>query len=212
MTNVFKKHTIVRKCNKKYSDYHRYKEYLKKDFQDRCAYCNMHDRWVMPLPFQIDHFIPRSEFEKAGRKDLENDYRNLMYSCPVCNRLKSDAFEGEIPDHEIKNPLFYNPVEVDYNTVFTRDESGRTQSSDQMGRDMIKRLQLYRPTKQMAWFLDELNQVYDDIEKRMESESDDEKKEKLALAHDKIGNVLFRRQQFFVHSFLAEKEKKDQTL
>lgn len=77
---------------------------------------------------------------------------------------------------------------------------------------MIKRLQLYRPTKQMAWFLDELNQVYDDIEKRMESESDDEKKEKLALAHDKIGNVLFRRQQFFVHSFLAEKEKKDQTL
>lgn len=209
MTNEFKKHTIKRTCEKHYKDYHDYKEYLKADFKNRCAYCNMHDEWIMPLPFQIDHFIPRAKFEKAGRKDLDNDYRNLMYSCPVCNRLKSDAFDGEIPANKISNPYFHNPVDIDYNTIFTRDEKGRIQSEDELGRDMIKRLQLYRPTKQMAWFLDELKQVYDEIENRMQTESDIEKKSKLECAHSKIGNVLFRRWQFFVHSFVTEKTMKD---
>lgn len=212
MTNEFKKHAIERSCNIEYRDYHRYRKCLEVDFKNRCAYCNMHDRWIMPLPFQIDHFIPRAEFEKVGRNDLENDYRNLMYSCPVCNRLKSNAFEGEIPDHEIKNPLFYNPVDVDYNTVFTRDEKGRIQSADELGKSMIKRLQLYRPTKQMAWFLDELKQVYDEIEKREKAETDTEKKAKLELAHMKIGNALFRRHQFFVHSFMAEKAVKNKKI
>lgn len=83
MINEFKKHVIIRNCDKEHKDYHDYKEYLKVDFKNRCAYCNMHDDWVMPLPFHIDHFIPRSEFEKAGRMDLDNDYRNLMYSPPA---------------------------------------------------------------------------------------------------------------------------------
>lgn len=208
MTNEFRKHTIIRSCDKKFNDYRNYKEYLKVDFSNRCAYCNMHDKWILPLPFQIDHFIPRAEFEKVDRKDLDNDYRNLMYSCPVCNRLKSDAFEGKIPENEIMNPYFYNPVDTDYNTIFFRDEKGRIQSTDKLGKDMIKRLQLYRPTKQMAWFLDELKQVYDELEKRISSELDIEKRTKLEIAYNKIGNALFRRQQFFVHSFVAEKTKK----
>lgn len=73
---------------------------------------------------------------------------------------------------------------------------------------MIKRLQLYRPTKQMAWFLDELEQVYQEVEDRIESESDVEKKVKLKLAHNKIGNALFRKHRFFVHSFISEKTGK----
>lgn len=196
---------IKRNCDKKYKDYHSYKDYLKADFRNRCAYCNMHDNWIMPLPFQIDHFIPRAKFERAKRNDLDNDYCNLMYSCPVCNRLKGDAFDGEIPEDIISNPYFYNPVDIDYNTIFTRDEKGRILSEDALGKDMIKRLQLYRPTKQMAWFLDELKQVYDEIEKRIQLEKDLEKKSKLECAYYKIGNALFRRQQFFVHSFVAEK-------
>lgn len=208
MTNEFKRHTIIRDCDKNYKDYHNYKEYLKKDFKNRCAYCNMHDKWIMPLPYQIDHFIPRVECKKAGRNDLDHDYRNLMYSCPVCNRLKSDIFEGEIPKDEIRNPYFYNPVDTDYNHIFFRDEKGRIQSEDRLGKEMIKRLQLYRPTKQMAWFLDELEQVYQEVENRIESESDVEKKAKLKLAHNKIGNALFRKHRFFVHSFISEKTGK----
>ena len=70
---------------------------------------------------------------------------------------------------------------------------------------MIKRLQLYRPTKQMAWFLDELKQVYDQIETRMKSEMDAGKRAKLEVVYDKIGNALFKRHQFFVHSYMNEK-------
>lgn len=208
MINEFKKHVIIRNCDKEHKDYHDYKEYLKVDFKNRCAYCNMHDDWVMPLPFHIDHFIPRSEFEKAGRMDLDNDYRNLMYSCPVCNRLKSNAFEGEIPQGAIINPCFYNPVDIDYNTVFTRDDKGRICSEDELGKDMIKSLQLYRPTKQIAWFLDELKQIYNEIEQKMVSESDMEKRSKLERAYDKIGNVLFKSHRFFVHSYVTEKTVK----
>lgn len=205
MTNEFKKHTISRNCDKEYKDYHNYKKYLEVDFGHHCAYCNMHDEWVMPLSFQIDHFIPRSEFEKAGRNDLDNDYRNLMYSCPICNRLKSDAFEGKIQEEQIVNPYFYNPVDIDYNTIFTRDDKGRIQSTDELGKAMIKRLQLYRPTKQMAWFLDELKQTYDALEIRMQAEQNPQKQEKLKIAYDKIGNVLFKRHRYFVHSFMSEK-------
>lgn len=206
--NKFKKHTIKRDCNKKYKDYHGYRKYLEKNFAHRCAYCNMHDKWVMPLPFQIDHFIPRAEFEKAGRYDLEYDYRNLMYSCPVCNRLKSDDYKGEITEDKIENLYFYNPAEIDYNTIFSRDEKGRIQSEDELGKDMIKRLQLYRPTKQMAWFLDELKQIYDEIEERLKMEKDEEKKEKLELAYNKIGADLFRKHQLFIHSYVTEKRHK----
>lgn len=207
MTNEFKKHTIRRNCDKQYHDYHSYKRYLEEDFAHHCAYCDMHDEWILPLPFQIDHFIPRTAFEKAGRDDLDNDYNNLMYSCPICNRLKSDTFEGEIPASEITNPYFYNPVDVDYNTIFVRDDMGRIQSNDELGRAMIKRLQLYRPTKQMAWFLDELKQTYDAVERRLQTEQDPGKKEKLKTAHEKMGNVLYRRQRYFVHSYMLEKTK-----
>lgn len=205
MTNDFKKHTITRKCDKEYKDYHGYKPYLKKDFNNRCAYCNMHDEWIMPLPFQIDHFIPRASFEKAGRNDLDNDYQNLMYSCPICNRLKSDAFSGEITTDKIQNPHFYNPVDIDYNTIFTRDEMGRIQSQDELGKDMIKRLQLYRPTKQMAWFLDELQIVYDEIGSKLKAEPDERKREKLERAYYKTGNALYQKHRFFVHSYETEK-------
>ncbi len=209
MTYDFRKHTITRKCDKEYKDYHKYKPYLKEDFKNRCAYCNMHDEWVKPLSFQIDHFIPRASFQKAGRDDLDSDYQNLMYSCPVCNRLKSDAFTGEIGTDKIQNPFFYNPVDTDYNTIFSRDEMGRIQSQDELGKDMIKRLQLYRPTKQMAWFLDELQLVYNEIGRKLNMESDSPKRQKLECAYNKIGNTLFQKHRFFVHSYDTEKSMKN---
>ena len=42
----FKKHRIERTCTKKYSDYHRYKPSLQKDFGGHCAYCNLNEEWI----------------------------------------------------------------------------------------------------------------------------------------------------------------------
>ena len=207
-TNEFKKHTISRNCDKEYDDYHNYKKYLEIDFQHHCAYCNMHDEWVIPLPYQIDHFIPRKAFEKAGRNDLDNDYNNLVYACPICNRLKSDAYEGEIPKNGIANPFFYNPVDIDYNLIFKRDDMGRIWSDDELGKAMIKRLQLYRPTKQMAWFLDELKGIYDEVENQLKTEQNPEKIECLIRVQEKFGNMLYRKHRDFVHSYITEKTKK----
>lgn len=208
MTKEFKKHTISRNCDKKYQNYHSYKKYLETDFEHHCAYCDMYDEWIMPLPFQIDHFIPRAAFEKAERTDLDNDYNNLMYSCPICNRLKSDTFEGKVPETGISNPFFYNPVDIDYNTIFERDDMGRICSNDELGKAMIKRLQLYRPTKQMAWFLEELKWTYDAIESRIKVEKNPEQIERLKRAQEKVGNILFRRHRYFVHSYVSEKTEK----
>lgn len=204
----FKKHKIERTCKKQYKNYRSYKESLRRDFAGHCAYCDLNEEWVYPLPFETEHFIPRNAFEKAGRTDLETDYRNLMFSCPLCNRLKGDLFSGEIPESEITNPYFYNPVETDYNDIFYRDEKGRIHSDDELGKQMIKTLQFYRPTKQMAWFLDELQEVLGLIQARISVENDQEKAEKLKTARTNIEAALYRKHRVFVHSYRAEKGKR----
>ena len=112
----FKKHNITRNCTKKYRNCSRYKSFLKNDFKGHCAYCNLNDEWIAPMPFEVEHYIPKSVCKSSNRDDLETDYRNLMYACPMCNRLKGNKFEGDLSD--ITNLSFYNPVEIDYNTIF----------------------------------------------------------------------------------------------
>ena len=131
-----------------------------------------------------------------------------MYSCPICNRLKSDIFEGNVPETGITNPFFYNPVDIDYNIIFERDDMGRICSNDELGKAMIKRLQLYRPTKQMAWFLEELKWTYDAIESRISKEKNPKQIERLERAQEKLGNILYRRHRYFVHSYASEKTEK----
>lgn len=61
-----------------------YKEQLVKDFRDLCGYCGKNRNYFFDN-FQIDHFRPKSKYP-----DLKNDYNNLVLSCPICNRNKSD--------------------------------------------------------------------------------------------------------------------------
>lgn len=201
----FKKHRIERTCTKKYTDYHSYKSSLQKDFGGHCAYCNLNEEWVVPLPFEVEHFIPRTILKAQGRKDLDTDYRNLMLSCPRCNKLKGNRFEGDITEYEIRNPYFYNPAETDYNTIFYRDEKGRIHSDDELGQQMIRMLRLYRPSKQVAWMLDELKEVLNRIEGRLSRETDPKRAEKLKDAKLHLEAALYRMRWIFVHSYMNEK-------
>jgi len=201
MKIVFTRNRITRTCNKEYADDKNYKEYLQKDFNHRCAYCDLHDSWIKPLSYQIDHFIPMRVFIAAKRDELKTKYINLMYACPACNRLKSDLFSGDVVSGKIENQLFYNPDTDDLNKYFYRDENGQILSDDDKGNEIIKRLQLYRPTKQWGWYLDELQEVYQIVEARIENETDIEKKEILKQVHDKIGNQLYRKHRYFAHSY-----------
>jgi hypothetical protein len=58
---------------------------LRKDFFYSCAYCTMTEFEARGIRMVIDHYEPR-----AARKDLEDEYSNLMYSCDVCNERKGD--------------------------------------------------------------------------------------------------------------------------
>ena len=77
----FRNFKITRTCNKEYKRYKSYKKFLKKDFHNRCAYCNTWDFIIEPLGFAIDHYVPRKTFKNID-KTFSNNYNNLMYVCP----------------------------------------------------------------------------------------------------------------------------------
>ncbi|MGC1407941.1 MAG: HNH endonuclease signature motif containing protein [Acetobacteraceae bacterium] len=65
--------------------YPEYRQHLRHDFFFSCAYCTMAEAEAQGIRMTIDHYEPRS-----ARRDLENDYANLMYACDQCNMLKGD--------------------------------------------------------------------------------------------------------------------------
>ena len=158
----FKNHIITRSEPPHFDDYSKYKSYLERDFSRRCAYCNL-KKDAITTPFEIDHFIPRKAF-KSIRPGLETDYNNLVYSCKKCNIAKSNKFQGDLNSKEPTNDLFYDPVLIDYNTVFYRNELGAIDSDDPKGKKMIELLKLYRPIHILAWICDEINQTADKLD------------------------------------------------
>lgn len=177
----FRNFRIIRNCNEKYKTHSSYKSFLQKDFKNRCAYCNMLDEIVFPKPYEIDHFIPRKIFESV-KPQLEYTYDNLMYSCPKCNGKKSDEYEGNINNDKIENNLFYNPVDIDYNDIFYRNEYGGISSEDEKGNQMIVKLNLYNPIHNLAWLIDEINEVEVKVSKKIKK--NDVSKEKMEKLKD----------------------------
>src|SRR5437879_2084972 len=76
------------------SNYRRYKQALREDFEYRCAYCLLHEGDPYGggfRHFQIDHFRPRIKFP-----ELTNTYSNLYYSCAWCNGAKSQKWPSDV--------------------------------------------------------------------------------------------------------------------
>ncbi len=68
-----------------YSNYRRYKPYLRAEFAYKCVYCRTPDGIKGIDNFGADHYRPSSLFPQ----DLAN-YANLFYACNTCNRRKRD--------------------------------------------------------------------------------------------------------------------------
>lgn len=193
----FKSHTITRSSPPHYSNYRDYRPYLERDFSERCAYCNL-NRKKITTPFEIDHFIPKKVF-KTIRPSLETDYNNLVYACKKCNGTKSGKFKGDLSLPTPTNELFYDPVLVDYNTVFYRNELGAIDSDDPKGKEMIKLLKLYRPIHILAWLCEEIGLTADKLERAITSELDVKKKQE----YEKAYHSLNRQYRKFIDLFLA---------
>lgn len=166
MKRTFRDFKIQRTCTKTYEDYRSYKQYLRKDFQGRCAYCNLLDIQIT-TPFEVDHFIPYNAF-KDEWPELEKTYKNLIYSCKKCNIAKSDQYHGDINKRIIENELFYDPEDIDYDTIFYRDDIGSICSDDEKGRDMINRIKLYRPIHNLAWICEITKKTLDKLSAQIE--------------------------------------------
>jgi hypothetical protein len=70
-----------------WSDYQKYRPWLRDEFTFRCVYCLDREVWRdMRERMHIDHFQAQ-----ALRKDLKCEHTNLLYLCPACNSQKSDS-------------------------------------------------------------------------------------------------------------------------
>lgn len=177
--NKFKTHNIQRSCKKEYKDFHKYKKYLQKDFSHRCAYCNLKDDRITSY-FDIDHFVPKDEFKKHKEfLFLETDYNNLVYACHKCNLAKGQKFEGDLKSNPYDNQRFYNPVEVDYNTIFFRDQRGNIISEDKLGISMIQDLKLYQPIHNLNWICERLDLLCEKLERAISNEVNNAERQSL---------------------------------
>jgi len=150
-------------------------------------------------PFQIDHFIPENTF-KGRRDELQTKYDNLMLSCPKCNRAKSDQYSGDISSPAIENDYFYNPDFIDYNTIFYRNELGGISSDDEKGKEMIKRLKLYRPIHNYAWVLEKLDTIIARLEQQIKT-SDGETKKNLQSLQEQLMAKHYKMRAHFVATY-----------
>lgn len=144
---------------KKYVNYHAYKGALKADFHSRCGYCD--DPECFPcVHFQIDHFVPKV----VMRTIKENDYNNLVYSCPRCNRAKWDKWptQNEMIHNDGKEG-FIDPCDPKYDQQFKRNERGEIIPTTQLGNWMWKELDLGNAAHRIIWTLEQLKKEMDRI-------------------------------------------------
>ena len=115
---------------------------------------------------------------------------------------EGDQYEGDIESPHIENRLFYNPDQVNYNSIFYRDELGQIASDDPKGKAMIRRLKLYRPIHSYAWILEKLTHIIERLDERVSVAIGDEKV-RLEEKRNQLSNEYFKIYRQFVASYLS---------
>jgi len=137
----------------KLDNYRMYKEQLQSDFNSKCGYCDVSDKFSGSISaYHVDHFAPVSKFPH-----LREEYTNLVYSCPFCNLAKGSYWAT---DTEV-NPLagdegLIDPCTPDYDTHLMRNDDGTIWYTTELGRFIYKRLKLFLRRKAIFWELDML--------------------------------------------------------
>jgi hypothetical protein len=81
-----------------------YKDCLRLDFEFRCAYCLIHEAdYQSPEDFEVEHFQPISA------NGPEREYKNLYYSCRLCNKRNRKGTNWPTPAQMSSNIRFVDP-------------------------------------------------------------------------------------------------------
>lgn len=127
--------------------YSEYRSDLELDFNGACGYCDDNNLRVDSVCFHIDHFAPKSLFPL-----LQNEYTNLVYSCRFCNQCKSSHWIGNdatIPHDGQKG--FIDPCSNEYDQNLERDSYGRIRGKTELGRYIVRRLNLNLIRHELLW-------------------------------------------------------------
>lgn len=117
--------------------YSEWKEQIAEECFFQCVYCSIHESQFGGINnYHIDHFRPKSIFA-----ELENDICNLFYSCPICNRFKSDDWPAE-PD--LKVASYPDPSKLNYSELFDTTQSFEIQGKYIASQYLVIRLFLNR--------------------------------------------------------------------
>ncbi len=142
-------------------NYRDYKNELRHDFRNRCGYCDALDEYFGGRHgSHIDHFAPRSLFPT-----LETVYENLVYSCPFCNRAKSNKWIGN--DYTKPNngtSGFVDPASREFDNHLARDKKGKVVALTRLGEYMVKNLNLRLIRHQFIWQAQKLDQIAERLE------------------------------------------------
>lgn len=116
-------------------DWSAHKPDLQEDFNNCCGYCGSYDGFRHTY-FEVDHFIPKSLFEKKGNIGY-CQYDNLTYSCKFCNNKKGSlwpSMDEAIPN--INDEGFVDACSIDYENHLYRTSSGSIMWKTPLGKWM----------------------------------------------------------------------------
>ena len=183
--SFFRNTTPVRRdITRKVSKYNDHKDDLKKDYLNRCGYCNSIDTWRF-VWFEIDHFVPKKYLKKIS----ETDYSNLVYSCRSCNNAKRANWPTKDENkHNHNNKGFIDPCEEEYGNQFDRKENGRIVPLSPLGDWMYNIMRLYKPQHEIIWKMEEVDNLIDEIEEVLDGNqnANQQLKDKLLECHQEF--------------------------
>jgi uncharacterized protein (TIGR02646 family) len=177
-----KRRSITRTV-KKYSEH---KNDLKKDFNNRCGYCNDIDTWKNTW-FEIDHFVPKNKLKKISI----TDYSNLVYSCRACNNSKRSKWPTENESiHNSNDKGFIDPCDDEYGNNFARDDNGKIIYLSKLGKWMYLNLKLYLPQHEIIWNIELLYLMIEELEQIRISNNNVEIKDELLIIYREFKNYI----------------------
>lgn len=110
---------------------------LKIDFYEHCGYCGSFDGFRHTY-FEVDHFVPKSLFEKTGIIDY-CQYDNLVYSCKFCNNIKLSKWpSNDEKIANVNNEGFVDPCEPEYDKHLYRTNKGSIRWRTDLGKWMVE--------------------------------------------------------------------------
>lgn len=153
---AFRERVPARSVVAQRANYRLHKCALRVDFNSRCGYCDSTDEYFGGLSgAHIDHFAPKSKFP-----ELKNQYDNLVYACPFCNRAKSNKWIG----NDAKTPNngregFVDPCSDEFDTHLSRRPSGEIVPKSRLGEYMVEEMKLRLMRHRFIWQAQRLDQL-----------------------------------------------------